>query len=178
MARRFTPRDRPACGPSLEAITAQPCTGVYRRLRTARRPSRSTPQRGRDLPSRVTVSTFSPLILSTFKPLLTSVDAKYDKVEYAIRQFPFTQQVPSSPSAPSAPSASAVPATAASAPAAPAAPVGVSGTWSVTFVGTGLETIQRYRVTVTGNPFTGTFANEGKYPGSGTFEGERTSSMP
>lgn len=54
----------------------------------------------------------------------------------------------------------------------------VSGTFDGTTLllsrDTGLETIQRYRLTVSGDRFTGTFANEGKYPDSGTFAGVRT----
>lgn len=39
---------------------------------------------------------------------------------------------------------------------------------------TGLDTVQHYRVTVERDRFTGTFWNEGKYPGNGTFTGTRS----
>ncbi len=38
---------------------------------------------------------------------------------------------------------------------------------------TGLETMQYYRVTIDGNRFSGTYWNEGKYPGKGAFTGMR-----
>jgi hypothetical protein len=38
---------------------------------------------------------------------------------------------------------------------------------------TGLKTVQHYRVEVEGDRFTGTFWNEGKSPGQGTFTGTR-----
>ena len=54
---------------------------------------------------------------------------------------------------------------------------GVTGTFDGTTLllsrDTGLETIQRYRLTVTGDRFTGTYVNEGKYQDRGTFEGSR-----
>jgi hypothetical protein len=43
---------------------------------------------------------------------------------------------------------------------------------------TGLETVQHYRVTVSGSRFTGTFHNQGKYPDQGTFEGVRAKGDP
>ncbi len=47
------------------------------------------------------------------------------------------------------------------------------GTTLVLSRDTGLETIQHYRVTVTGDRFTGTYVNEGRYPDSGRFAGVR-----
>jgi hypothetical protein len=38
---------------------------------------------------------------------------------------------------------------------------------------TGLETLQKYRVTVRGSTFTGSYVNEGRYPDQGSFTGKR-----
>ncbi|MDQ8154503.1 MAG: FecR domain-containing protein [Gemmatimonadota bacterium] len=49
----------------------------------------------------------------------------------------------------------------------------VDGTTLLLSRDTGLETIQRYRLTVDGDRFTGRYANEGRYPGQGAFDGIR-----